>query len=100
VLILASKTGKQGPDETIVLGAEYDARLRAALTMVLKELGAQDLSASWSLAGSQELQQMDVDLGNEIISIELETYVGLSIRGTPELVNRIANSVRVCMRNA
>lgn len=78
---------------TIVLGGEYDAGLRARLLEVLQDRGATPLRTSWALAGSQELAVFKVRIGQEIVTIEAETYVGLSISGNPALVRQIADEV-------
>jgi len=79
--------------KTIVLGDEYDDDLRAALGATLHELGAVSLDQSWGLAGSQELSTHQVCIGPDVVTIESETYIGLSITGTEETVDRIAASV-------
>jgi hypothetical protein len=79
--------------KTIVLGDEHDDALRDALRATLHELGAVSLDQSWGLAGSQELSTHRVSLGSEIVTIESETYIGLSITGGEDTVDRIAAGV-------
>lgn len=81
-------------EKTIVLGDEYDERLREVLLRVLAGLGAAEDSKSWALAGSQELQELDVTVKGQRLRIESETYVGLSISGNTLLVGRIAELVK------
>jgi hypothetical protein len=95
---LASSMRPESPVEIVILGPEYDDRLRECLVSVLQELGARTASSSWGLGGSQELQEIQAVIGNEIITIESETYVGLSIQGNPDLIHRIANSIRQRMQ--
>jgi hypothetical protein len=96
---LASEMGPDRRKATVVLGDEYDEKLREALMLVLEDFGVQEASSRWAVGGSQELEEMDVEIGNEIVSIESETYVGLSIRGNPDLVQRIADAVSERMKD-
>jgi hypothetical protein len=80
--------------KTVVLGREYDLDLRDAVIGVLREQGATALDSSWVVAGSQELATHEADLGGRTIVVEAETYVGLTITGESELVDRIAALVR------
>jgi hypothetical protein len=86
-----STTGSQ---ETIVLGHEYDDKLRLTLVQLLRELGATGLEETWGLAGSQEISSAKAQLGGKPLLIEAETYIGLSITGDPNLVRQIAATVR------
>jgi hypothetical protein len=76
--------------KTIILGDEFDDVLKDRLINKLKLLGAIPLSSDWSVAGSQELSSLSVRLGNEVIEIASETFIGLSISGPDELVDEIA----------
>ena len=78
----------------ITLGPEYDAHLRSTLKNVLVELGAALSSSEWGVVGSQELEQLEVEVGGSKLAVEAETYVGLSILGEPSLVDHIAQLVR------
>ena len=69
--------------ETVVLGEEHDDRLREVLGKVLKGLGATQRSSSWGLGGSQVVESLDVILDGELLHVEAETYMGLSITGSP-----------------
>jgi hypothetical protein len=77
-----------------VLGAEHDSELWNAVLEILRELGATKVEETWGLAGSQELQRLEVMLGNEMVVVEGETYIGLSITATPEIVNRVSTRLR------
>jgi len=79
---------------TIILGDEYDDALRDALCAVLVRSGAIDIDKSWGLGGSQEVESMVIRLGCDSITIEAETFVGLSITGPKALVEDIALRVR------
>lgn len=77
----------------IILGDEYDNKLRDILRSVLIRNGATELHQSWGVVGSQELETMQVELGSEKILIESETYIGLSITGSESVVDAIAAQV-------
>lgn len=76
-------------DKTIILGREHDQALREILRGVLVRLGAVGLSHDWAVGGSQEIETSEVQLAGERIVLEAETYIGLSIRGRSEIVDRI-----------
>ena len=76
---------------TIVLGAEYDDALCGALRAVLQELGAMKASTAWGVGGSQEIETAVVRIGSHEISIEAETYAGLSVSGDADFVGTIAD---------
>jgi hypothetical protein len=78
---------------TVVLGPEFDERLRGALLDVLAQLGGRAVGHDWGVAGSQELEGFEVDLEGHRLLIEAETYAGLSIEGPSELVERIRRMV-------
>jgi len=79
---------------TVILGDEYDDKLRAALRAVLKENNAVGLVPSWGVGGSQELETLRVRLGDDLIVIEAETFVGLSLTGRKVAVENLARKVR------
>lgn len=80
--------------KTIILGKEYDAELRSALRSVLKELGGVVTDKSWGVAGSQEVERLQVELEGSTITVETETYIGLSITGNAGIVDRLEALVR------
>jgi hypothetical protein len=67
--------------KTIVLGAEFDDELRTDLVEVLRNIGATVTQAERAMAGSQELERTTAMLRGNVIVIEAETYMGLSITG-------------------
>ena len=81
--------------KTIMLGDEYDDDLKNRLIDKLKLIGATPQLADWGVAGSQELASLSVQLRGEIIVIEVETFVGLSISGSDELIDEIASMVTI-----
>lgn len=75
---------------TVVLGDEFDDVLRAKLLNVLRGLGAFVAgSEGRAIAGSQELEELDVAINGQVLHVEAETYVGLLICGPTELVKQI-----------
>lgn len=79
---------------TAILGDEYDDQLRARLLAALRRMGAvASDSSSRSLAGSQEIEAFDVTIDGRPIHIEAETYIGLSVSGPQDIVNRIKEQV-------
>ena len=81
--------------KTIVLGDEYDEKLRAALIELLKSMGAASLRHDWGVGGSQELETLQVSVGGKVVVVEAETYVGLSISGDEAQIVEIASKLGV-----
>lgn len=61
---------------------------------VLSEMGAKIESKTMGVGGSQELESLGVALGDLRLVVESETYVGLSVRGEPEVVTEVERRVR------
>ena len=79
---------------TVILGPEYDQHLRATVMKVMRQLGASVESRDWSVAGSQEVETVQARLARQEITIEAETYIGLSITGDENTINEISRRVR------
>ncbi len=79
--------------KTIILGDEYDQKLRDALSTVLRNKVAIGVEKSWGLAGSQEIETINIRLGNDHITIESETFIGLSITGPEHIVENLSREV-------
>ena len=77
----------------LVLGDEYDDALRQALMACLAALGADIAARQWGLGGSQIIETTNVSLGKDLLVVEAETYVGLSIAGEARVVDRVAAMV-------
>jgi hypothetical protein len=76
---------------SVVLGAEYDRDLRAALLAALLESGA-TLKYRWcGVGGSQEVVR---ETGRGILTVETETYIGLSIEGPEATVTPIVRRLK------
>lgn len=79
--------------KTIVLGDEFDDDLKSHLIEKLKDMGANPVSSDWGMVGSQEMEFLAIRLHDQIVEIESETFVGLSISGPDEIVDEIATSL-------
>ena len=77
----------------IILGDEYDEDLKNRLLNYLRSINAKPLSTDFCLAGSQELIWLSVEIGEEIVVIECETFTGLSVSGPTDLVEKISAMV-------
>ncbi|AZG14876.1 hypothetical protein [Cupriavidus pauculus] len=80
-------------EATIILGNEYDDALRDAIHTVLVRNGAVGIDKLWGVGGSQEIENLVVRLGIDLITIEAETFVGLTIAGPKAIVEDIARQV-------
>jgi hypothetical protein len=87
-------------NRTVRLGDEYDDALREALVAVLRELGGYSESHEWGVGGSQEIENLEVDVRGQRVVVESETYVGLSITGEDSLVSRIEALVRLRLQDS
>ena len=83
-----------GGQKTVTLGPEYDEATRDALRAVLLSLKATNMKASWGVGGSQEVESLEVRVAGSPLSIESETYIGLTITGDESLVDTVAGLVR------
>ena len=82
----------------IILGDEYDDATRDALLAVLVRSGAVDIDKTLAVGGSQEVETLVIKLGGDRITIEAETFVGLSITGPRAIVENISLLVRQQLR--
>ena len=78
---------------TLCIGQEFDVELRVALREVLEEMEAVGEERWWAVGGSQEIAHSEVRVGSESLTIEAETYVGLTISGPTELVETVAGRI-------
>jgi hypothetical protein len=81
---------------TVVLGDEYDEGLRAKLIDVFRELCAVQVSSSGKIVvGSQEIEKLEIIIDGHKLFVESETYIGLSISGPKDIVQRIQGLLSV-----
>lgn len=77
-----------------MLGDEFDEGLRQRLMDVLRKLGAlQSGGSNRFVGGSQELEKLEVTIDGRSLHVEAETYIGLSISGADDLVERVRQLV-------
>ncbi|WP_144037887.1 hypothetical protein [Sphingopyxis sp. KK2] len=79
---------------TALLAPEHDLATTNALLRALHEMGAEEISRNWGVAGSQEISMLRFSLGEQQLIVEAETYIGLSVTGTRETVDAITSRVR------
>jgi hypothetical protein len=78
----------------VTLGDEYDNELRDTLRTVITKHGGVSVDKSWGVGGSQEIEALAIRLGSDLITIEAETFVGLTVTGPKALVEEIALQVK------
>jgi hypothetical protein len=79
---------------TVVLGGEFDDNLRNKLLNLLHGLGAIVAGSQGRVVvGSQDIEELDVLINGQVLHVEGETYVGLSIGGPTELVKQIQHAM-------
>lgn len=75
--------------EVWIVGSETDDSLFKSLGEALRSLGYR-LDSEWSaVAGSQDISHWELEGPNGSLVVESETYVGLSVSGSPELLRAI-----------
>lgn len=80
-------------NKQIVLGHEYDERLRQIIKDVLRDIGGVVAEKSWGIGGSQEISELKIKVGESVVTLESETFIGLSIEGEASLIDRIEAAV-------
>jgi hypothetical protein len=77
------------PIETWNAGPEYDNVIKARLKAVLLELDYRPSNTWWGVGGSQEISHWEFTgaLGN--LTVEAETYIGLTITGPTAAVREV-----------
>jgi hypothetical protein len=95
---LASSNGNLSEPSERILGAEYDDALAERLMTALKRRKAVIVSGPerW-LAGSQDFQEMLVEIDGQEVTVESETYIGLTIRGPQALIDALAEEIGVAV---
>jgi hypothetical protein len=79
-----------------LLGNEYDLELRNALAEVMKSVGAVTKSHQLGVAGSQECEFWTFEIEGAEIQVESETYIGPSIEGDKDIVDRVSKAIGTC----
>jgi hypothetical protein len=79
---------------TKIIGDEYDEELKARLLRVVRKMGGVPTRSQSGMGGSQEIGEMLVAIEGQEIRIESETYVGLSISGNAQLIDRIVMQLK------
>lgn len=80
-------------NETIVVGDEYDEKRREILLEVLRSRGAEFIDKESSVAGSQEIESLAVDINGNLVTVEAETFIGLTISGPKDIVEDVVAEV-------
>lgn len=90
---LVGKTWGSNMAEQITenIGAEYDEKVWELLKSAIAALNGKVSDQQWALAGSQELNFFEIDIEGEKIEVESETYMGISISGSSEIIKRICS---------
>jgi hypothetical protein len=82
----------------VILGKEHDVELRNAVIHALRQLDATLTDKSWAVGGSQEVETLQVSLAGRTVTVEAETFVGLSITGATDLVDLVVALVHQRMQ--
>lgn len=77
----------------VLIGDEADDALFEKLSAAVCSLGGSIKNSDWALGGSQEIITYKIALPQGNLEAVAETYIGLSLRGSEELVSMLAKSV-------
>lgn len=78
---------------SITLGKEYDPGLVQHLNEVLLKYNAIKQSRFSGVGGSQEIESIAYRIADDVVLVETETYVGLTISGEKSIVELLAAEV-------
>ena len=81
-------------NESIVIGNEYDEKLIKSLFLTLQEIGAVKKDESSALVGSQDYYLARCEVNNLILTVEIETYIGVTLSGPSNVVREISNKLK------
>jgi hypothetical protein len=79
---------------TAILASEHDLEAVNALMRVLRKVGVQEVARDYAVVGSQEINTLRFTLDGVPLSVEAETYVGLSVTGQAKAVETIRSRLR------
>jgi hypothetical protein len=80
-------------DSVINLGTETDDLMLERLKEVLKSLTAVEVRSEESVVGTQNILTQKYEIDQQEIILVAETYEGVFIRGTKDLVDQIASQL-------
>jgi hypothetical protein len=78
---------------SINIGSETDPDCLRRLKAALKRLGARRRFGWWGLGGSQEVTQERYDLLGGVLTVETETYIGITLIGEDHIVERVLENL-------
>ena len=81
------------PIDIWTAGAEYDQAARARLRTALESLGYTPKAQWWGVGGSQEITHVELVGPTGEIEIEVETYIGLTVKGDATAIAAIRKAV-------
>jgi hypothetical protein len=76
-------------NKRVVLGPEWDNQLRRKLVEALSARSGHARERLAGIAGSQDFEQVTIEIAGDVLIVEAETYEGLSISGPSALVESI-----------
>jgi len=80
--------------KSILLGDDRDERVVPLLRGVLEDLRAKPIDEQWGVVGAVDITINIVEIDGRRLHIEQEAYVGVTIRGDRDLVDRVAGLVQ------
>lgn len=78
---------------SITIGNEYDEVLIALLKQALKDLKAVKIYENSELAGSQDFYSANFNINSSTLTVEIETYIGITLIGSPKLIEEIKHRI-------
>ena len=78
---------------SVCIGSETDDDLRRRLKAALKRLDARREFNWWGLGGSQEIAQERYQVLGGRLTVETETYVGITLSGEEAIVDGVQSEL-------
>ncbi|TAG46814.1 MAG: hypothetical protein EAZ30_11480 [Betaproteobacteria bacterium] len=79
----------------VILGDEFESTLQKQLNNAIQRLGGTTLRLDAGVAGSQDFVEWKVKILGCEITVENETYVGLSISGHGDVIDQILEAMNL-----
>ena len=83
--------------ETWTAGAEHDETARMRLRAAVESLGYRPKGQWWGVGGSQEITHVELVGPAGQIEVEVETYIGLTVKGDSGAIAEIRMAMEVGM---
>lgn len=78
---------------SVTIGSECDDNLKSALISALTDFDAKKINEDIFYAGSQEILKYEFTINEELLEVELETYMGITIHGDEKIIQNLVRKI-------